>query len=435
MADPWLSLWISVLLVAGNAFFVAAEYGLIGARRSRIEAMARQGNRAAKNLLEALSDLSRYVAGIQIAITMCGIGIGAVTEPIITQLLVDAFGGAVNRGVSVAISVVLVTFVLVVVGELVPKYVTLQFSERVALLLIRPLRGFVTALTPLVWLVQHAGALALRPLGIKIQPGGQESIGKDELMLLVKAGGAEGLFDEFHAQMVARALKFDVLDAADIMVHRLDVRWLEVETPGEAIFEKLASIQHSRVPVCRGDIDEIVGVLYLQDLVRFWSRPDFALEPILRPVEAIPENLKISRVIERMREAKTQILIVRDEYGGVSGMVTLEDVIEEVFGELEDQMEGERPSIERVSEWRISARADVRYDELLEFMGVAPEGEVRTDTLAQVIIDELDRMPRLADAVDIEIGRLRVENMARRRITRVALDLRDAGAKAASELK
>jgi CBS domain containing-hemolysin-like protein len=424
-ADPRLSLWISLALVASNAFFVAAEYGLIGARRSRIESLARQGNRAARALMEALADLSRYVAGIQIAITMCGIGIGAVTEPIVTELLVDLAGDTVNRAVSVVISVVLVTFVLVVVGELVPKYVTLQFSERVALLVIRPLKAFVFALTPLVWLVQRSGALILRPFGIKVEPGSQETVGKDELMLLVKAGGAEGLLDEFHAQLVARALKFDVLDAADIMVHRLDVRWLDIGTPREEVFGRLAEIQHSRVPVCRGEIDEVAGVLYLHDLVRFWNRPEFSLEAILRPVEAIPESLKISRIIERMREAKTQILIVRDEYGGVSGLVTLEDVIEEVFGEIEDQLESERPSIERVSARRISARADVRYDELLEFLGIEPQGPANTDTLAQVMIHQLDRMPRLADAVDIEIGRLRVENMARRRITRVALELRD----------
>jgi putative hemolysin len=316
-----------------------------------------------------------------------------------------------------------VTYVLVIIGELVPKYVTLHHAEVVALLFIRPLHFFMTLLHPLVWLVQRSGSLLLRSMGIKMDKFGATALTKEELMLLVKDGSSEGMLEEEHVQMISKALRFDQLDASDIMVHRLDVKWIDKNTPKEQLFEKVAEASHNRIPVCDGDIDYLVGILYLPDLIKHWGDPDFKLEKILRPVEVVPENLPLSRVLARMQDTQTQILIVLDEYGGTSGLLTLEDVIEEVFGEFEDQLEKERPMIEWQHPHRVSARANVRYDELLEFLHVEPEEEPSTDTLANMIIEALGRMPRLGDAIETPIGTIRVENMARRRITRVSIQL------------
>jgi CBS domain containing-hemolysin-like protein len=176
--------------------------------------------------------------------------------------------------------------------------------------------------------------------------------------------------------------------------------------------------------VCRGDIDDLVGIAYLHDIVKNLRREDFSLEKLLRPAIAVPENLTMEKIIAQMRDSKTQILIVMDEYGGTSGLITLEDVVEEVFGELEDRIESDRPPIELLPGGRISARSDVRYDEMVSFLHLDIDTGDNTDTLATIIVNDLERVPRPGDSVQTPLGTLRVENMARRRVTRVSLQLR-----------
>jgi putative hemolysin len=411
------------LLIAASVFFVAAEYAMVSARKSRIEALAKKGNKAAAALAKELDDVSPYVAGVQVAITMIGIGVGTVTEPYVTEVLQGLFGDLVHKSVSFGISFLLTTFVLVVVGELVPKYLVLGTPEKVALFTFRPLKFFVTILKPLIWLVQKAAAAVLRLFGRKMQAA-TDSMAREELMMLVRSGGASGTIDKTHAEMVTRALKLDVLDARDIMVHRLDMKWLDVDLTKDELLEKLSMIPFTRLPVCRGDIDDMVGIAYLHDIVKNIRRQDFQLSKLLRPVVAIPENLTMEKIVATMRDQKTQILIVMDEYGGTSGLVTLEDVVEEVFGELEDTLEGERPPIDYFRGGRVSAKADVRLDELVDYLRLPVETGENTDTLAQIIFDTLERVPRPGDSVDSVLGVMRVENMARRRITRVSIQLK-----------
>lgn len=412
----------SVLLVLAAAFFVMAEYALLGARRSRVDSLARKGSGAAKLLAEALADLSPYVASIQIAITMLGIAVGSMTEPFVTDLLAQWLG-SIDRRISFTISFIAVTYVIVVLGELVPKYLALRVPERLALLVIRPLYLFTKIASPLVWLVQTSGSGVLKLM--RIDPKDQEgdALPKDELLLLIRAGGAQGMLEKVHADLISRALKLDTLTAGDLMIHRLDIQWIDVDTPREELLQAMSRIRHTRVPVCRGDIDEVVGILFLHDVVRESFDEDFRLEKILREPVVIPENLPMDRMIQTMREAKIQMLLVVDEYGGTSGLLTLEDLVEEVFGELEDRLESERPPIERHAGGRISARSSVRFDELVDYLGLTLDEESTTDTLATLLVESLGRMPKLGDSVETPLGTLRVENMARRRITRVSIHL------------
>jgi putative hemolysin len=416
------TVFASIALLFGNAFFVAAEYGLVSSRRSRIDALARKGNRAAKSVLFALDHMADFVAGIQIGITMFGIALGAITEPALSDQIGKAVAVLPPAAVS-AISITLVAYPMVVLSELAPKYLTLRHPERVALAVIHPLRFAVAALKPLVWLFQISGALLLRPFGIDTREGSEDGISKEELELLLRSGQVEGQFAEHQADVVSRALRLDKLDAGDVMVHRMDVKWLDKSTPASEVLPCLAVLPHSRVPVCDGDVDEVVGIVYVQDVLKNLGREDVTLEVIARPAEFVPETLTLDRVVQRMREAKTQILIVRDEYGGTSGLLTLEDVVEEIFGELEDSLEGERPPIERVGSQRVTARADVRYDELMDFLDheVEPESPWTTETLAEIVVSELGRVPRIGDSVQTPVGLMRVENMARRRVTRISV--------------
>jgi CBS domain containing-hemolysin-like protein len=423
-SDVGLRALVSLLLVLASAFFVAAEYALVGARKSRVDALARRGSQNAKALAKALDNVSPYIAGTQIGITLISIAIGTFTEPYVSQFLIPLLPRGFSPSVGHACSLLIVTFFLVVVGELTPKYVTLKYSERVGLVTFGPLRVIVFVLGPLIWLAQTTAGLLLRPFGVDTRQSPGEALPKEELLMLVQTGGAEGTLDKNHAEMVTRALRLDVLSARDIMVHRLDIKWLDVGLDQKALHKKLKEIPFTRLPVCRGDIDELVGIAYLHDLVKSFDDPDLSLEKIARPVVAIPENLPMERIVQTMRDEKTQMLIVMDEYGGTSGIVTLEDVVEEVFGELEDRLESERPVIETFPGGRVSARADVRFDELVVRLKLPIEPGENTDTLAQILVDALDRVPKPGDNADTELGIMRVENMARRRITRVSLQLK-----------
>jgi CBS domain containing-hemolysin-like protein len=413
----------SLLLLFGSAFFVAAEYSLVSSRRSRFEALARQGNRRAAVIAKELGRLSHYVAGIQIAITMLGIGVGSVTEPYLTQLLRSAFPSA-NRSLTYAISFLGLSFLLVVVGELVPKYATLRRPERTAMALFGPLRFFSTLLTPLIWIAQTVAGGVLALLGLRREEHAEEAMPKEELLLLVQTGGVHGVLDKRHADLVARALRLDVLTARDIMVHRLDIRWLDLDSDREAVLSALRDIPYSRIPVCRGDIDDLVGVVHVHDIVKRLAEPEFKLADLLVEPVIIPENLTLERVIQTMRSQKSHLLVVADEYGGTEGMVTLEDVVEEVFGDLEDRAESERPNLTLFRSGRVVARADVRFDELARFLELPDDRADQTDSLATLIVDSLERVPTLGDRVQTELGLLRVDNMARQRITWVSVSLK-----------
>lgn len=412
---------ISILLIIANAFFVAAEYALVGARKSRIQAMARRKKRPAKGLLRVLDDISPYVAGTQIGITMVGIAVGSITEPFVRGLLMQIFGNAVPHTVSFVVSYLLITYVLVVLGELFPKYLAIKMPERVAVITTTPLVVITRILSPVVWLAQASASVLLRPFGIHPAAAKSESLPKDELLLLIRSGSNEGVLEQMQAEMLARALRLDTLDAKDIMIHRLDIKAVAIDTPKDHLFDKLSQIPHSRIPTYEGDIDNLSGIVYLHEIIKNWRRPDFNLRELAHPPVAVPENLTLDKVVSTMREQKTQILIVLDEYGGTSGLITLEDVVEEVFGELEDQLEAGRPPIERLADGRVTARADVRYDELVAFLGIDMGEEPSTDALAVVIVNGLGRVPKQGDRVETELGTLYVENMARRRITRVSL--------------
>lgn len=413
---------ISLFLVFGNAFFVMAEYALVSCRKNQLETLARRGNRVARRVIEALNNVSVYVAGTQLAITLFSIGIGALVEPWVTAAFQNLLGASVPVGVSFAISMLLVTYFTVVFGELVPKYVTLHNPNRIAMMTILPLHLTVTLLKPLIWLMQRSGAILVLPFGINLSKLGEQTLPKEELLLLVRAGTTEGLLDKAHAEILSRAVQIDKLMARDIMVHRLDIDWIDVDTPKSELLARFASIPHSRVPVCRGDIDEVEGIVYLHHIVKGFQQENFELKDALREAVVVPENLSLDRIVSQMREARTQMLIVMDEYGGTSGLITLEDVVEEIFGDLEDRLESERPAIEVNPTGRISARSDVRFDELVSRLG-ADLDDPATDTLANMIVTELERVPKLGDSIETQLGVLRIENMARHRITRVSLQL------------
>lgn len=422
--SPAIQIIVTLLLIVGSAFFVGAEYALVSVRRGRIEARARKGSSNAKLVLKALDNMQPNVAAIQVGITIIGILVGSLSEPFVHHLLAKSVAipntGFAKAALSV-FSFVVITFVLVVLGELIPKYLSLRFADTLAVVLIRPLLIVRGILWPLAWLVDRSAGLILRGFGLRMEKASDEATEKEELLMMLKAGASGGSLDKTHADMVSKAIKLDQLMARDIMIHRMDIGWIDAGLSRDDVLKELCDLPHNRIPVCRGDIDDLIGVAYLHDIVKNLDKPDFDLEKILRPAVMVPENLTLDRLIQRMRESKSQIVIVLDEYGGTSGLITLEDIVEEIFGDLEDTLEGERPTIEVHPSGRISARAEVRFDELVHFLNLDLNEEPTTDTLANMIVTGIERIPRPGDSVETPLGLLRVENMTRKRITRVGL--------------
>lgn len=417
-----LILLVAVIFLTASAFFVFAEYVIVSARRSKWESEAKKGKRSAKLILEALDQQADYVAGIQTAITLIGIGMGSVLEPSITKMIDPLLAKLVpDFGVRI-ISVLLVSFPLVVIGELVPKYLALQFGDRFASMLIGPLRLVIRILSPFVWALRVSSSAILRLLRIPTDTG-NKTMSREELSLLVQASSDDGQFSENHSDAVSKALRLDQLDAADVMSHRLDVRWIDVDAPKAELLEAIAAIPHSRIPVAKKDIDDVVGVLYVHDLFKHLNQETISISELMRQPVFVPENLTLDRCVQLMQDNKSQVLIVRDEYGGTSGLLTLEDVVEEVFGDMEDTLESERPSIEQTSSKRLSARADTRYDELIDFLDMETGEPLDTRTLAQLLVDELERTPKLGDSIDLAIGKVRVEQVVRQRVVRVGIYL------------
>ncbi|MCH8273434.1 MAG: HlyC/CorC family transporter [Armatimonadetes bacterium] len=419
-SDSWR--WVAIgILIFLNAFFVAAEYALVGSRAGRIDALARRGVRAARAVARALDDLPRYIAGIQLAITMAGIGLGWTAETTIAPTLEPLLKGVGLHVVASLLAFLLVTFLLVVLGELVPKYMTIRDSERIAVRIIHPLNAGLFLLKPLTAVLQGAGYLALRPLGIDMSRLERPIVAKEELAALVRESQTAGVFDEAHAKMVTKALRLTDLQADDVMIPRVDIVYVDAGWSRDELLRRLAKQSHTRLmAVEAGDLDEVVGILHLQDAIRLFSGEAENLRSILRPAVFIPPTLSLERVVEMMREQRTQMLIVRDEHGGTEGLLTLEDVVEEVFGELDDQVEHAQPRIERRPDGRVFMRGDVRTDELAEFLNLE-ENPLEREPVATIILERLDRTPRLGDVVKTPLGSLRVDNMARQRITRVSL--------------
>jgi CBS domain containing-hemolysin-like protein len=431
--NPSSILWGIVLLgvlVGVNAFFVAAEYALVRVRRTRMEALAAQGSRLAKVVLHCLNHLSRYIAGVQVGITLAGLASGrfgepalaALVDPLFTTLFPPALiGPTTSTALKTGLTLLLITYLLVVLSELVPKAITLQYTDQVALFVARPMQLAVFVFTPFVWSMNALGNAILRLLRLP-PPEGQGTYSVEELQLLVVQSHQAGILEDIERRLMQRGAQFADLRVADVMIPRLDMVALDLTRPVDEVLDRVAQTIHTRLPAYEGNIDHILGILHLQDLFKLVCHPPHErnLRALVRPALFVPETLDLDDLLHTFQQHHTQIAIVVDEHGSVEGLVTLEDVVEEVFGELHDTLEAEQPSIQQTADGRTLVRGEVRLRELSEPFGWQLQDE-DVDTIAGYIMKRLGRTARVGDTVDTPYGTLRVENMARVRITQVAI--------------
>jgi CBS domain containing-hemolysin-like protein len=350
----------------------------------------------------------RFVATLQLGITLSTLALGAVGQPLLSRLLEEPMnfvGGTARQAVAAVAAAVLAFLALAVLhailGEIVPRAFAIEHAEGVALTAASPLRVFSVALRPLVWTVDRGSALVLSRLGVETPGGGPAAHSEEELKMLVSASGSQGVLEEEEQQMLYRVFEFADKDAADVMVPRPDMVALQADTPVPQALAVMLERPFTRYPVYGDDLDDVLGVLHVRDLFRRVQRGDaerVGLRGMTRPAIVVPETKQLDELLAEFRRTSNHMAIVVDEYGSVSGLVTLEDVIEEIVGEIGDEFDLPDTAIRRVGRGRVRVEATFPIDEFNERFGTELPNE-DYHTVGGFVFGELGREPRVGDVV------------------------------------
>jgi putative hemolysin len=410
---------VVLLLVLGNAVFVAAEYALVTARRSRLEERSEGGNRAARTALRLMDEPVRFISTVQVGITVFGIALGAVGEP-----LVSSYFEFLPRGVAFVIAFAVLTYLSVTLGELVPKAVALQKAEAIAIAFAIPLDVFAKALHPIVWVLQVSANGVLRVLRVKPAPAGMIAFTREDIRQSVAAAEDVGEIETAEEEMLYRVFDFADKEASDVMVPRPDVVALSVAMPPEEALRAVLDSPYTRYPVFRETIDDIVGVLHVRDLISALNDrgiAEVALAELLRPAYVVPETKDLAALLGEFRRTNQHLAIVVDEYGSMMGIVTLEDLLEEIVGDIEDEFDLPNTSVERVDEHTIRIDGTFTLDDFNEEFGTTLEQE-DFHTVAGYVFDQIGRAAEPGDEVQADGLRFTVLETSGTRIQRIEIE-------------
>jgi putative hemolysin len=415
-----LRIVVVLALVLGNAIFVAAEYALVTGRRSRLEERAERGGRGARTALRLMDDPVRFISTVQVGITISAILLGAIGEPLLSGLMEPP----VSTTVAFLISFAILTYLSVVLGELVPKAVALQRAEVLAIALAVPLDFLAKIAYPLVWVLQVSANAVLRLLRVKPAPAGMIAYTREDIRHSVAAAEDVGEFQEAEEEMLYKVFDFASKEVSAVMVPRPEVVAISVDMPPEEALATVVDSPFTRYPVFRGSLDEIIGVLHVRDL--FGAMHDLgmasvSLEAIVRPAYVVPETKDLAALLADFRRGKQHMAVVVDEYGAMEGIVTLEDVLEEIVGEIEDEFDLPDTSVERIDENRIRIEGTYTIDDFNEEFHTDLEQE-DFHTMAGLVFGELGRAPEVGDTVNADGLRLSVLEVEGSRILKIEVE-------------
>ncbi|MEX2047431.1 MAG: hemolysin family protein [Chloroflexota bacterium] len=417
---------LTVLLLVVNAFFVAAEFAIVRVRGTQLDQLAAEGSARGALAAHIIDHIDSYLSACQVGITMASLGLGWVGEPGVAALIAPMFGWLIERSetlfhvVSFSIAFGLITYLHIVVGEQAPKYFAIQRSLTTSLWLAYPLHFFYRAAYPFIWFVNASANRILKAIGIPVGPGEVADAHSDEeLRLLVAASALQGKLDEGERVIVGNALNFADTLVRQVMVPRTEI----VAVPEELDLAGLVAVarQHrlSRFPVYREDLDHILGVVHVKDLIGVDRASRARAHDIMRKVSAIPETLRLDQALAEFRRQHTQLAIVIDEYGGTAGLVTLEDVVEELVGEVGDEFEKEAaPPIREEAPGTYVVDGLVGLAELRERLPLELTDEPY-DTVGGMVFGRLGRVAQVGDSVEVEGHRFQVIGVDGRRVSQV----------------
>lgn len=431
-ADPagnsiMFDLLLLVFFTLLNAFFAGAEMAVVSVNKNRIRFLAEEGNKKAKVIEKLFDDSTRFLSTIQVAITFAGFyssaSAAAGIAPVLTQWLE---GAGVPYSYQIAhngVTLVLMFFNLVF-GELVPKRIALQKAEAFCMLTVMPVHYISIVLSPFIKLLSVSTKLVLKLLRMKTEDQ-EEAVTEEEIKALLKMGNESGTFDDDEREMIDSVFKFDDRTAREIMVPRREVFAVDIEEPFEEVIDEILATRHSRIPVYEESIDNIIGVLHIKDVMIELRKNSLGQADIRRMLHKpffVPETKDADELFRAMQETRHHMAVLVDEYGGFSGIVTIEDLVEEIMGEINEEYEEVVPEIEALGEDEFLLDGSILIDDLNEELGLKLETE-NYDTLSGYLIEKLGHIPGKDDRDEIEADNLRfsVEEVKDNRIVRVRL--------------
>ena len=428
----WLEASIVGTLIILNGFFAASEIAMISARRSRIQQLAATGDARAQRVLGLKEDPDRFLATAQVGVTFVGTLASAVggavavrsLSPLIREIPI-VLVQKVAEPIALAIVVVLLTYVTLILGELVPKSLALRHPVVLALWASGPLERLGKATSLLVKLLIVSNRFILRLLG---QKGAVERtfVSEEEVKHMLQEGRAQGVFDQTEQELIHSVFEFTEASVKEVMIPRPRIQAIDVDTPVDQVLAHIVETGKSRYPVYRSSLDEVLGILYDKDLFRLLAeKKPIVLAQVLRPAFFAPDTAQVSHLLKTMQRRRMPMALVVNEYGGLEGLVTIEDLIEEIVGEIEDESDRETQAVRRLRDGSYIVDASISIHDLADQHHLVFPESAEYETLAGFVLAQLQRLPRGGESVQFEGWRLTIVDMDGRRIARLKIERRD----------
>lgn len=428
--DPFplgVNLVIVAFLVFMNGFFVAAEFAMVKVRGTRIDTLVQEGNKRASFASHLTNHLDAYLSACQLGITLSSLGLGWIGEPAISRMIEPWFvamnvSPSLVHPIAVMIGFSIITLLHIVLGELMPKSVAIRRAESVTLWVALPMILFRKLMSPFIWLLNGTANLMLRPFGIDTREASTSAHTEEEIRILVKESHKSGLIDNTELTLVDNIFDFADTNAREIMIPRTEISCLYANLSFAENKEIALKGMHTRYPLCETDKDSIIGFVHIKDLLKVPDHASPDIRDLVRPITSVPESMPISVLLKLMQKRKTQIAMLIDEYGGTAGLVTLEDIMEEIVGEIQDEFDEERPEVEKKDEYTYSISGLLLIEEVNSIFGLDISSD-DYDTIGGWIYSRIEIPPTKGQVVMSDDGTISftVEETDNLRISRVTV--------------
>ncbi len=427
MASEVLGNIIFILIVVlANGFFVAAEFAIVKVRRTQLETRVKAGQRRASVAHHIVGHLDAYLSATQLGITLTSLGLGWIGEPLMADMLVRLFGLASLLGpqavhaVAFIISFGILTYVQIILGELAPRYVALRYPEQAAVLLAFPLQLFYRVFRPFIWFLSRSSNVLLKMVGVELLNATELVHSPEELEVIVSEGARSGVFNKTEQELISKIFEFSNTTARDIMVPRTEVIAVEDTISREKLIRLVTEEGYSRLPVYHDSLDNIVGIIYTKDLISMLEHRDLiVLQDIIRPAYFVPGAIKISQLMRDLQERKIAMAMVIDEFGGTQGIITMEDILEEIVGEIHDEYDEVLKDIEQSSDGSALVNARIVIREFNEKFSAGVPEDPEYETLNGFLTKLTGRIPELHDEIVYDNLRFIVVKRSQRRVRQI----------------
>ncbi|MEY8001260.1 hemolysin family protein [Clostridium sp. Mt-5] len=419
-----INIIVICLLVFMNAFFVATEFSIVKVRKSRIETLVLDGNKSAKFTLKIIQDLNSYLSACQLGITLASLGLGWVGEPAVSDMMMPLFNllhvpETVIHSVCFVIGFAIITAVHIVLGELAPKSLAIVSTEKIAMYTALPLIIFYKATYPVMWTFNHSTDLVLKIFGISQVNENDDAYTDEEIKLLLEESYRHGLIDKTELTFVDNIFDFSDKTVKNIMIPRTDMSCIYVDDSFEEIVAFALEHQHTRYPICMNSKDNIIGFVHIKDLYKQKIEGKIeSIKNIIRQVKFIPRWISISELLKVFKKEKTQMAIIIDEYGGTLGLVTVQDILEEIVGEIQDEFHEESSEISKTEDGNYILDGKILLEDVNDLLKISIESE-NIDTLGGWIYSQLLSYPHVNDKITYENYEFIVLQCDRKRISKV----------------